>query len=253
MLQATNPAAAPQDASQGRRALDLAVRTRDEADVAWLRAEGPSDGWALAPDALALLSRVVSLLQPRHVLEFGSGESTRVLARAAAALPFPSAVTVVEHDPRFVAATRRKLEADGTDHAARIQFAPLVARHRFGALVPVYRWDRRNFAVALPADLVLIDAPPRVLGGRKGTLYQALEVARAGTVVLLDDASRDGEGAAMEQWAARLASAIDVQMLPGFERGMAAIIVRDLAPLARQLRKAGVKAACGHAAKERAR
>jgi predicted O-methyltransferase YrrM len=234
----THAVAATHDTATDWRALAVALDTRDEADVSWLRAETPGDGWALAPDALRLLSKLVPLLRPCHILEFGSGESTRVLARAAAALSRPAAVTVVEHDPRFVAATARKLEADGTNHVVRIQFAPLVARRRFDALVPAYRWDRRKFAVSGPVDLVLIDGPPRVLGGREGTLYQAFEVSRAGTMVLLDDAHRDGEGTAMEQWVRRLEAAIEVRMLDGFERGMAAVVVRSLEPLSRYLRHA---------------
>lgn len=231
MSRAIPTSTGPLGTAEHRFVLDRALASFRAADVSWLGVDGRSDRWALPADGLALLTTLVMVLAPRHVLEFGSGESTRVLARACLELALPSVVTVVEHDPRFAAATTRRLEADGTLDVVSLQVAPLVARRRFGALVPVYRWDRTRFAMAQPVDLVLIDGPPRVLGGREGTLYQALEVSRPGTIVLLDDAGRADELAVLERWERGLGRAIEIRRLPEFERGMAALIVNALKPL----------------------
>jgi hypothetical protein len=50
--------------------------------------------------------------------------------------------------------------------------------------------------------------------------------ARAGTIVLLDDAKRAEEQAAIANWQHTLGEAIEVHALPGFIKGLAAIIVR---------------------------
>jgi hypothetical protein len=74
---------------------------------------------------------------------------------------------------------------------------------------------------------VVIDGPPVVLGGREGTLYQAMDFARRGTVVLLDDADRTEERATLAHWQQSLGDAIEVRRLPGFAKGMVAILVRQ--------------------------
>jgi predicted O-methyltransferase YrrM len=220
-----------------RHAIEVALATRHEADVSWLGRADLSSAWALAPDALRFLARLIPLLRPHHVLELGSGASTRVLARAIGQLDPPGHVTSVDHDPEFVASTRRQIEADGTAHLVGLQLAPLVVRSRFDTLVPVYGWNRAAFVSAEPADVVLIDGPPSVLGGRQGALYQVLEASREGTLILLDDASRKRESKVLQQWASDCGAAIGVQLLPGLERGMAAILVGDLSGIADRVRE----------------
>ncbi len=56
-------------------------------------------------------------------------------------------------------------------------------------------------------------------------LYQAMEFARPGTLVLLDDAHRDEEKFAISRWQEILGSAIEVHLLPGFPKGLAAITI----------------------------
>ena len=204
-----------------------------EADVGWLGDVALASHWALAPRTLSFLARLVSVLKPAHVLELGSGTSTRVLARALAALGEGSRLTSFDNDPAFAASTRKALAGDGTAAVASVRFVPLVARSCFGTLAPVYEWERRTFAVEAPVDLVLIDGPPRALGGRLGTLYQALRVARPGALVLLDDAERPEEAEVLEKWRADLGDAIATESLPGFDRGLAAVFVRDPAVVTR--------------------
>ena len=68
-------------------------------------------------------------------------------------------------------------------------------------------------------------------------LYQALDVAEAGTVVLLDDAERDLEREALHEWDERLGDAVLIALLSGFARGLSAIIVA--APTTARLRRDG--------------
>jgi hypothetical protein len=114
----------------------------------------------------------------------------------------------------------------------RVQIAPLVVRECGGKLLPVYLWDASRFASPEPADLVVIDGPPALLGGREGTLYQVMDHIGPGTVVLLDDADRLEEQIVTGHWIDNLGDAIELRRLPGFTRGLAAVVVRQPVPLA---------------------
>jgi hypothetical protein len=81
--------------------LKRAVRDRGSMDLSWIQPVPRSDGWTLAPDALQLIMRVVEYLQPGHLLEFGSGLSTRALVRACGHLSHSCAISTVDHDPEF--------------------------------------------------------------------------------------------------------------------------------------------------------
>jgi predicted O-methyltransferase YrrM len=198
-------------------------------DLSWIEPPPTWDGWTLAPDTLGFLVRLVERLRPRHVLEFGTGLSTRVLARACSALTPPGRLSSVDHDPEFgrMAARASADRANGGRHV-RCQVAPLVARDCGGKLLPTYLLRPERFASRKPVDLVVIDGPTGVLGGREGTLYQALEFARPGTVMLLDDAARSQERDTVARWRDNLGEAIDVALLPGFSRGLAAVVVETV-------------------------
>jgi predicted O-methyltransferase YrrM len=217
------------------QAIERARANAREEDLAWVGTLPPSDGWMLAPDALRLLMRLVEVLQPRHILEFGSGLSTRALARACGRLLGPRAVSSVDHDPDFgpLAARDYAQAAAPANVRVRFQVAPVVARDCGGQLLPVYRWRPAAFASRRPLDLVVIDGPATILGGREGTLYQAMDYARPGTVMVLDDAGRPEERAAVARWRETLGSAIESQYFPEFAKGLTVIVVREPVPRAR--------------------
>ncbi len=194
-------------------------------DLSWISPTPTADGWTLAPDALRLVTKLVERLRPAHVLELGSGLSTRVLSRAVGVLGGGGVVSSVDHDPQY------NWETDGAriePGGARVAFqlAPLVVREFGGKLVGAYLIRREKLAAERPVDLVVIDGPPVNLGGREGTLYQVMDYARAGTVVLLDDSKRPEEKAAIRAWQENLGDAISVEQLPGFAKGMAAVVIR---------------------------
>jgi predicted O-methyltransferase YrrM len=218
-----------QDAvSASHSAVHAALADYAAVDLSWLGEGLNTAGWALAPDALRFLVSLIGHLRPRHVLEFGAGLSTRVMARACTGLRPACGITSVDHDPEFGPRGVRKLQS-GREPSCRVcfQLAPLVTRDCGGKLLPVYLLGPDGLASPLPPDLVLIDGPPAVLGGREGVLYQALDFARPGTLVLLDDAHRRDEQTALARWRDNLGEAIDIALLPGFVKGMAVIIVRQ--------------------------
>ncbi|MES4787335.1 MAG: hypothetical protein C4294_17745, partial [Nitrospiraceae bacterium] len=210
-----------------RNALRAALSDIDGVDLSWIQPPPSNNGWTLAIDALRFLMSLVNHLRPRHILEFGSGLSTLVLARACTRLQPRCCISSVDHDPEFgPAATRGLTDQRKADCRVRFQLAPLVVRDCGGKLLPLYHIRPEQFASQRPVDLVLIDGPPIVLGGREGMLYQAMDFARRGTLLVLDDADRIEELTILSRWQDSLGEAIEVNRLSGFTKGMASIIVR---------------------------
>src|SRR5436190_7885464 len=82
-------------------AVEQALREAAQVDLSWIVPPPTADGWTLAPDALRFVTRIVEILKPRHILEMGSGLSTRVLSRAAGALVPKCVISSVDHDPDY--------------------------------------------------------------------------------------------------------------------------------------------------------
>jgi hypothetical protein len=168
----------------------------------------------------------MAAMRPQHIIEFGSGTSTQVMARACDKLQLACGITSIDHDPQYGEMAAQALTPQpGSRCQVRFQIAPLVARDHGGKFLPSYHLDVNCFASMQAAEMILIDGPPVMLGGREGALYQAMAFARAGTIVLLDDAKRAEEQAAIANWQHTLGEAIEVHLLPGFMKGLAAIIV----------------------------
>src|SRR4051794_31280295 len=221
----------PTDVIQSaREAVQRAMAARDRADISWIQPPPETDGWTLAADALRFIDALVRELKPKHVIEFGAGLSTKVLARACVQMNSPCAITSIDHDPEFGISDTRKYVESSKDLTLASQIAPLVARDYGGKLLPTYFWDTTKLASKVPADLVLIDGPPVNLGGREGVLYQVMQFCKSGTIVLLDDASRGAERIAASNWRDTLGDAIEVVKLPKFTKGMVAVIVKRTIP-----------------------
>ena len=213
-----------------RSSLEAVLGDRMHADVPAASLAAQNE-WALPGDEQRFLVDLVAHLKPRHILELGSGASTEAMARACAQLNMPCCITSVDHDPDFRQSTIRKLAAPRKEGCqVALHFAPLVLRNCGGELLPVYRLRPHRFASRWPADLVLIDGPPAPLGGREGTLYQVLDFVRCGTLVLVDDANRAQERTVLSRWQDNLGDAIEVNLLPEFSHGMAAILIRQRIP-----------------------
>jgi Methyltransferase domain len=210
-------------------AVDHALRGYASIDLSWISPAPTTDGWTLAPDALQFLTAIVRVLRPRHILELGSGLSTRVLARAAGPLSPTCVISSIDHDPEYNWATAFPTPDPGAATVS-FQLAPLVVRNFGGKFLGAYLIRASQLATMSPADLVVIDGPPVNLGGREGALYQVLDFARPGTLILLDDAKRSEERTALRAWNDNLAETITVQALPGFVKGMAAILVNRPIP-----------------------
>jgi len=216
---------------KARLAINEALQDAANVDLSWIHPAPSDEGWTLAPDALRFITSLVSKLEPRHVLELGSGLSTRVLARACASLSEGGAVSSVDHDPEFGGVAKQQyLARPELGCEVSMQVAPIVARKYCDKWLPVYLWRLERFASLELFDLVIVDGPPAALGGREGALYQVMDFAKIGTVVLLDDVIRAEEQTALDHWRDNYGDAIEIIQLPGFIRGLAAVIVLKPVP-----------------------
>lgn len=217
----------PTPAETAGHVLD-AAQGADPVDLSWLEPEHERDSWTLADDTLRLIASVVELLRPRRVVEFGSGVSTRLLASGCARLDDPATLIALENDPAFERRTREQLARDPAGASVQLEVTHLVARRWFGRNMPVYDLPA-TVLHGPPPQLVLVDGPPLPLGGRHGSLLQAIHLGEPGTVVLLDDAERPSERAALALALELFEDQIEVRHLEGFAKGLAAIVVcRDV-------------------------
>ena len=183
-----------------------------------------TNDWALPRDTLNFLDALSDVVEPHHVLEFGSGNSTLMFARANRRTGRQCEITSVEHDPRYAKHTIQRLEQEGLALMANVLFAPLGVKKYGDSLLPAYHLDNVKINTS-PADLILIDAPPEILGGREGILYQAMEFARRGTIVLLDDANRVSERKAVQRWERTFGDLITTIQIDALTRPLAAIVI----------------------------
>jgi hypothetical protein len=219
------------DAELSNAAVDDAVRHLQSATARWPEVTLPplsatdAFGFTADTETLQLIASVVREISPRHVIEFGCGPTTELLAE----LGFEHgrmAVTTFEHDPW--AAEELIAVAGGQAVNYRwFSFAicPLVARRCGERPWPVYDDGMIVSTVPYPADLVLITGPPQTLGGRGGMLYQALKYARPGTIILLLDV-RSGEEEVVESWLRDLARHVQF-VPPGLLRRHLAFVVHE--------------------------
>jgi predicted O-methyltransferase YrrM len=158
------------------------------------------DDYEVSPDLARVLAGIVLTLHPRSVLEFGSGRSSLVIARALSAAG-GGRLTSVENAPEF-----------GRDAWALAERCNGVDAHRIvskvrATLTPAgpfngYVDAAPALAARAPYDLALVDGPSGPLG-RDWTMFAAIVHLRPGALVVVDDTARAGERRAVERWLRR--------------------------------------------------
>ncbi|MFL1441808.1 glycosyltransferase [Nocardiopsis protaetiae] len=146
-------------------------------------------GWALDAPGAGHLQHVLEDREPRLIVEAGSGASTVLLAEYARATG--ARVVSLEHQERYRDATAQLLADRGLTGHVDLRLVPLIS-------TPAGPW----YDTELPdgIDLVLVDGPPEGAGGRAAALGAVLPHLADDAELLLDDASRPGERAALARW-----------------------------------------------------
>lgn len=155
-------------------------------------------GWRADVGLLRLLVDRIERSRPSTVVEFGSGVSTLIVARALERFVGPHSVFIsFEHDERFSRRSGRRLAEHGL--SADLRVAPLVPSP--GGW-PGLWYDHG----ALPEriDLLVVDGPPWTVHpftrGAAETLFERVPI---GGCVVLDDGARPGERIVAARWRRR--------------------------------------------------
>lgn len=162
-------------------------------------------GWALDRGTAAELDAYLATARPGVIVETGSGASTLVLARYAAATG--ATVVSLEHDDRWRHRTLEALDRHNLAGAVDVRLAPLTQ-------TPSGPWYQCQLPDGI--DFVLLDGPPEGTGGRAACLGQFMPRLALGWEVWLDDGARPGEIDAVMAWEAEWP--LDVTAMPGPKR-----------------------------------
>ena len=156
-------------------------------------------GWAATPEFALTLYELVRDRQPERVVELGSGASSVIMA-AALRKNGKGHLICIDQDPEYAERTRRELARQGLESAADVLHASIVPTSIDGK-----RWlwyDQTAFLDGDGIDLLVIDGPNREL--QRQARYPALPVLftrlSADAVIVLDDAHRKDEKAAISRW-----------------------------------------------------
>jgi hypothetical protein len=179
-------------------------------------------GWPISPDFALLLVSMIQEAEYQAVIEFGSGTSTVVVARALAQRRISNPTTsrpvqmAFEHIEDFSHRTVKSLRECGLDTAVSLHVAPLVRStfhsgqsHMFYDCQDAIGGLRVVSDAADPRVLVIVDGPPGVTGPHArlpalATVMQALPHCRID--LLLDDYGRQEEKEIGAIWKAHLDS-----------------------------------------------
>jgi predicted O-methyltransferase YrrM len=193
------------------RGLELMVQARARLPVDLLAAEGLSKdesvplhwlggagGWSTDLELLHHLRGVLDRFPAPRVLEFGSGASSKILAKLCANRG--GRLVSVEHDPVWFERTMREHADAGLDEVATVRLAPLVDVEFLGLKTRFY--DMSWLTPADRFDVVLVDGPPSEHG--RLVRLSGLPVV-AGHLsddfrLYLDDFERDDEKKVAEIW-----------------------------------------------------
>jgi predicted O-methyltransferase YrrM len=154
----------------------------------------PMRGWAMSPDAMAvILTRLQEFAAPL-VVEFGSGQSTVIFA--ASVRHKGGRLVSVDHDHAYSEEIRRQVFSCGLSDYVEYVLSPLREEVSTG----IRSYDLSLMSAVQP-DLILVDGPPYTEGDttRLAPLRWAVTHCRPGGSVFLDDASRPYEKRSLQE------------------------------------------------------
>lgn len=181
----------------------------------WLKDKTFSPGrWAVGYPYLYAMYRVLNESSPKRILEFGLGQSTRMIAQYAAAFDDVEHI-VVEQDPAWVEFFRRNFQLSSQTEIVTLDYE--MTPYKDTEAVRVFAGFRKVFAER-KFDFICIDAP---LGGDMPQ-YARIDVLRLlpgcvgdDYVIMIDDCNRPGELGTVKEM-----EAILTQQVSGCKRGL---------------------------------
>lgn len=150
----------------------------------------PMRGWAVSPDAMVWILAEIQKREKPVVIEFGSGQSTLILA--ASARNTGGKLYSIEHDPVYMAEMRSQVEASGLSEWVEFIHCPTKKSEEISG---ENSYDS-GLLPMISVDIAFIDGPPPSVMGeltRFVPLSWAVRSLRKNGRVFLDDSKRDSE------------------------------------------------------------
>jgi predicted O-methyltransferase YrrM len=161
---------------------------------------------SLRPFAVAFVVNELLINKRNSIMEFGSGISTVIIARAMKVHGMNAKLVSVESDKEWSDLTGELLEKEGLTSYVELIHAPLTHRDWKGRSLLWYdeltlRERLRSFT---PVDMVLIDGPAAYNQHYGLNRYFAMPFLKdrlaENHCIFLDDANRDGEKQVLDYW-----------------------------------------------------
>ena len=180
--------------------------------------------WRLEKDVCQLIGKYCEEYRPEHVLEFGSGLSTLILAHEAEKGNVKK-IWSIDHQKNFPGHPGEILEKTGQKSFVNLCSFPIRLKYFAGKLFQFYSIPKRLLKEIGKLDMVLIDGPPYYFHGREAALYMIFNLLGNESLVLLDDVVRQNrEMKYIDNWHRYFGSAIDsIIYQDQFKKGLAFI------------------------------
>jgi len=146
---------------------------------------GPLRGWAISPDTLNQVLRIIASYSRPTIVEFGSGQSTIAICKWLSANS--GQLISVEHDAKYSKQIELLLTTYNLGAPVRTVIAPL-AKNSAGEMT--YSMD---LIPEVSPDIVFVDGPPGKGKNRMAPLQWAYSKLAPNGVILLDDYIREDE------------------------------------------------------------
>jgi predicted O-methyltransferase YrrM len=159
----------------------------------------PLRGYPISPDLAVHILESLEDLQPRRILEVGSGFSTVLLARYCAANG--ATMVSIDHEEDYLEHTRKLVEKWGLGDSVEFTHCPIVNHELSGGSYTYYSKEPISQKES-GYDFVLVDGPPKSINEtvRGGLLPVFGDLLAPQCRIIMDDYARPGEKKVVEQW-----------------------------------------------------
>jgi predicted O-methyltransferase YrrM len=159
----------------------------------------PMRDWAISPDFANLINSLIYEMRPKMVLETGSGVSTLIAAYSLKERDCGRIISL-EHDDIYARKSARNVFLHDLQDVSKVVYCPLK---EVGIHGKQWLWyDLSPIEDMKSVDLIIIDGPPCSIDkmARYPALPMLFDKLDDEAVILIDDASRKGEGEIIELW-----------------------------------------------------
>lgn len=152
--------------------------------------------WAVDPAMAAVLVNTVAITQPKVIVEFGAGSSSRLLAHALQKNGGGELYSI-EQDPEWCSQIYTPLTQLSSVKANLVHSKVHFTLNRMGVIA--MHDCKKRIAQLKQIDLVFVDGPQQYKG-REGAMEMIFSNISPGALIILDDAARYTEKSAIVKW-----------------------------------------------------